>query len=84
MSAENIRKMQGIVIGAHRAKKVANEIGPYTRMDALGLGSLNVIDVFLGLKEAFDIAFEDEEIEPETVETTASLAAFVRSRAKAA
>lgn len=75
-TAEVIR----IVIEALHAQKAANSIGPDTRLDALGLDSLNVVDVLLGLEERFGIAVEDETIEPETVETIASLSAFVAAR----
>ena len=69
-----------IVIEALHARKAANSIGPDTRLDTLGLDSLNVVDVLLGLEETFGIAVEDEAIEPEAVETIASLTAFVMAR----
>lgn len=82
MSDEITLKVQEIIISALRAEKMANSIGVETRLDALGLDSLNVVDVLLGLEEEFGIAVDDEEIEPETVETIASLVDFVQARHK--
>lgn len=76
VSAEVIR----IVIDALHAQNQSNSIGPDTRLDALGLDSLNVVDVLLGIEESFGIGADDEEIEPETVETIASLTDFVLTR----
>lgn len=69
-----------IVIDALHAQKSANTITADTRLDALGLDSLNIVDVLLQIEETFGIPVEDELIDPEMVETIGSLAAFVQAR----
>lgn len=73
-------EVRRIVIEALHAQKSANSIAAETRLETLGLDSLNVVDVLLGIEETFDISVDDAAIEPETVETVGSLVAFVLDR----
>jgi len=69
-----------IVVDALHAQKSANAITADTRLDALGLDSLNIVDVLLQIEQTFGIPVDDEVIDPEIVETIGSLAAFVQAR----
>ncbi len=70
-------EVQRIVVAALHAQKSANSVAPETRLETLGLDSLNVVDVLLGIEETFDISVDDAAIEPETVETIGTLVTFV-------
>ena len=71
------QKVKDIVIDALHAQGAANEINEDTYLGNLGLDSLNVVDVLLGLERDFDISFDDDELDFEALETLGSLTDFV-------
>lgn len=70
-------KVKTIVIEALHAQKSANEITDETYLGNLGLDSLNIVDILLGIETEFDVAFDDEELDLSALETLGSLVRFV-------
>jgi len=66
-----------IVTEALHAQKMANQITEDTFLGNLGLDSLNIVDILLGIETEFDIAFDDEELDLSALETLGSLVEFV-------
>lgn len=66
-----------VITNALNAGHRSNSIDADTRLDSLGLDSMNVMDVFLGLEERFDVTFEDDEIDLTSIETMGDFAEFM-------
>jgi len=74
---EVTRQVKAIVVEALHAQKMSNDIGAETYLENLGLDSLNIVDVFLGIERDFSVEFDDEELDLSVVETVGSLVEFV-------
>ena len=48
-----------------------------TRLDTLGLDSLNIVDILLGMERAFDVAFDEADLDFSILDSFSSLADFV-------
>lgn len=84
MSRDEVtEKVKAIVIEALHAQKMANEITDETFLGTLGLDSLNIVDILLGLETEFGVAFDEEELDFEALETLGSLVGFVVDAQKA-
>ncbi len=75
--ADVVGQVRDIVVEALRAQKMANSIGEETYLENLGLDSLNIVDVFLGIEQKFGVEFDDEELDLSVLETVGTLADFV-------
>lgn len=71
------RKVAGIVIEALQAGRAANSLDDGTYLGNLGLDSLNVVDILMGLEREFNLSFDEEEIDFDAFETLGSLTDFV-------
>lgn len=72
-----VQQVKKIVIEALHAQKMANDIGEGTYLENLGLDSLNIVDVFIGLERDFGIELDDEEIDLSVLENIGTLVDFV-------
>lgn len=70
-------QVKAIVIEALHAQKMADQITEETYLENLGLDSLNIVDILLGIERDFDIAFDDEELDLSVLESVGSLVEFV-------
>jgi len=52
-------------------------------MESVGLDSVQILEVVVGLEEVFGITFEDSDFDLENFRNLASIAAYVRSKADA-
>lgn len=52
-------------------------------MEALGVDSVSVFEIVVGLEEVYGISFEDEEFKIETFRTPKSIAEYVRRKLEA-
>ena len=50
-----------------------------TRLDTLGLDSLNIVDILLGMERTFDVAFDETELDFSILESVSTLVDFVLS-----
>jgi acyl carrier protein len=53
------------------------EMADDTRLDTLGLDSLNIVDILLGMERAFDVAFDEADLDFSILESVSTLADFV-------
>ncbi len=74
---EVVQRIRAIVIEALHAQKMTNQITEQTLLGNIGLDSLNVVDILLGIETEFDMTFDDEDLDLSTLETLGSLVAFV-------
>ena len=83
LSPEEItRKVKEIVIAALYAKGNIKDIDEAVPLTSLGLDSLNVVDIFMGLEREFGIELDEADLDMSVVESVKSLVAYVRSLAK--
>ena len=62
-------------------KVTADQIADETDiMEELGVDSVSVFEIVVGLEESFGISFEDDEFKIETFRTPKSIADFVRRK----
>lgn len=66
-----------IVLDALHLDTRTEDMADDTRLDALGLDSLNIVDILLGLEQAFDLAFDEAELDFTILESVSTLADFV-------
>jgi acyl carrier protein len=52
-------------------------------METLGLDSVSILELVVGLEEVFGVTFEDTEFNIESFQNVASMAAYVRERTEA-
>lgn len=77
-----MQQVKMIVIEALHAQKMANLITEDTHLGSLGLDSLNIVDILLGVEAKFEVAFDDEELDLSALETLGSLVTFVMETAE--
>jgi acyl carrier protein len=83
LSPEEItRKVKKIVIAALYAKGNIKDIDEAVPLTSLGLDSLNVVDIFIGLEREFGIELDEADLDMSVVESVKSLVAYVTSLAK--
>lgn len=49
-------------------------------MDTLEVDSIKLLEIVIGIQEAYEFEIEDDEFSPERFETVAAIAAFVREK----
>lgn len=72
-----ILTIKGIVQDALHLQGDPAEMADDTRLDSLGLDSLNIVDILLGMERAFDVAFDEADLDFSILESVSSLADFV-------
>jgi acyl carrier protein len=53
-------------------------------MDTLDVDSIKLLEIVVGIQEAFEFEIEDDEFSPERFETVAAIADFVREKTQGA
>ena len=80
LSSEEItKKVKKIVIDALYSKGSILDIDEATPLISLGLDSLSVVDIFLGLEREFDIELDEADIDMSIVESVQSIVNYVKS-----
>jgi acyl carrier protein len=69
--------IKGIVQDALHLQTAPAELADDTRLDTLGLDSLNIVDILLGMERAFDVAFDEADLDFSILESVSTLADFV-------
>lgn len=72
-----VEKVKAIVTEALHIRKTDNQLSEDTYLENLGLDSLNIVNVILALEAEFGIAFDEEELDLEPLESVGTLVAFV-------
>lgn len=78
-SEEITKKVKEIVIAALYAKGNIKDIDEAVPLTSLGLDSLNVVDIFIGLEREFDIELDEADLDMSVVESVNSLVDYVKS-----
>ena len=76
---EITKKVKEIVVSALYAKKNIDDIDDDALLTSLGLDSLNVVDIFIGLERDFEIELDESELDMSIVESISSLVKYVQS-----
>ncbi len=78
MSRDDVTaKVKTIVAEALHAQKMANQMTEETYLENLGLDSLNIVDILLGIETEFGIIFDEDELDLAPLETIGTLVSFV-------
>ncbi|MBL1422311.1 MAG: acyl carrier protein [Alphaproteobacteria bacterium] len=80
---EITNKVKKIVISALYAKKNIEDIDVNVPLTSLGMDSLNVVDIFIGLEHDFDIELDESELDMSIIESISSLVKYVKSLGEA-
>ena len=70
-------RIKKLLVDALHLKKTPAEIDSALRLDTLGLDSLNIVDILLGLESAFDLTEDEAELDFSMLESVESLTNFV-------
>jgi acyl carrier protein len=66
-----------IVVDALHLETAPKDMADDTRLDTLGLDSLNIVDILLGMERVFDVAFDETELDFSILESVSTLVDFV-------
>ena len=69
--------IKDIVLDALHLETNPADMADDTRLDTLGLDSLNIVDILLGMERAFDVAFDETELDFSILESVSTLVDFV-------
>lgn len=72
-----IAKVKTIVAEALHAQKAANAMTEETYLENLGLDSMNIVDVLLGVETEFGIVFDEDELDLAPLESIGTLVEFI-------
>jgi acyl carrier protein len=72
-----ILTIKGIVRDALHLQSDPAQLADDTRLDTLGLDSLNIVDILLGLERAFDVVFDEADLDFSILDSVSTLADFV-------
>lgn len=72
-----IERIKAIVIEALHLARSPDELDAGLRLDTLGLDSLNIVDILLGIERGFDVTIDEAELDFSMLESVSSLADFV-------
>ncbi len=70
-------KVKAIVIDALHVENLADRVTQETYLENLGLDSLNIVDVLLGIEAEFGTVFNEDELDFAPLETVGTLSTFV-------
>lgn len=71
-------KVKTIVAEALHAQKMVNQMTENTYLENLGLDSLNIVDILLGIETEFGITFDEDELDLAPLQTIGTLITFVK------
>ncbi len=71
------QSVKEIVLDALHLETNPADMADDARLDTLGLDSLNIVDILLGLERAFDVAFDETELDFSILESVSTLVDFV-------
>lgn len=77
------QSIKKIVLDALHSETRPEDMAEDARLDTLGLDSLNIVDILLGMERAFDVTFDEAELDFSILESVSTLVDFVLA-AKAA
>jgi acyl carrier protein len=72
-----VLEIKDIVRDALHLQADPAELADDTRLDTLGLDSLNIVDILLGMERAFDVAFDEADLDFSVLDSVSTLADFV-------
>jgi len=70
-------KVKTILAEAFHTQKKLNQMTEDTYLENLGLDSLNIVDVLLGVEAEFGIVFDEDELDLAPLETVGTLVTFI-------
>lgn len=71
------QSIKEIVLDALHLETNPADMADDARLDTLGLDSLNIVDILLGMERAFDVAFDETELDFSILESVSTLVDFV-------
>ena len=71
------QSIKEIVFEALHLKNGPEDFADDARLDTLGLDSLNIVDILLGMERAFDVTFDETELDFSILESVSTLVNFV-------
>lgn len=72
-----ILTIKDIVREALHLQTAPADLSADTRLDTLGLDSLNIVDILLGLERAFDVTFDETDLDFSILDSVSTLADYV-------
>lgn len=70
-------RIKELLVEVLHLKKAPSEIDDALPLDTLGLDSLNIVDILLGLERMFDLTVDEAELDFSMLESVESLTDFV-------
>ncbi len=78
-SREITQKVKNIVITALYSKGNITDVDENAPLTSLGLDSLSVVDIFMGLEREFDLELDESELDMSVVESVKTLVNYVKT-----